>query len=290
LSHPVVVDAATNLLAYPATNGDLVFWRDGKEIARIGYHLLPDARLVVSDDGEVGAYARATDRYAHGVLGDALEGGALGIASVNEVTFYGGEIQVDAPAVLEGIAPLWADIDGDGVQELVSTVSNASSGAWLRVEGHNGGIIAESAPIGQGFRWRHQIAVAPTGIDGAPQVIEVQTPHIGGIVGYFDLRGDTLSLNNAQLGYTSHAINSANLDQAVVADFDGDGVPELVLTDQARTRLAAVVNSERGVQEVWSLPLGAALASNLSVVELPDGGVALGAVTEDGRLSVWVSG
>lgn len=97
-------------------------------------------------------------------------------------------------------------------------------------------------------------------------------------------------MNNAQLGYTSHAINSPNLDQAVVADFDGDGVPELVLTDQARTRLAAVVNSERGVQEVWSLPLAAALASNLSVVALPDGGVALGAASADGVLQVWVSG
>ncbi|MEO0563413.1 MAG: hypothetical protein AAF125_14990 [Chloroflexota bacterium] len=290
-SHPVPVDDDGTLI-YVADNGDLVLWRDDKVLTRITneIHQL-DLRPVVSRDGLIAVYAGATDqRYVHAIMGDELEGSSLMIYDIvddqlSEVARF------DLPGndIFEGISPFWADLDDDGTEEIVTTVANGQVGAWIRAYWLNGsGRIAESRSIGQGFRWRHQIAVGPFGVDGETQLVDVRTPHIGGMPEFFTLLGDELSVNNAQLGYTTHIIRSRNLDMGLAGDFDGDGQPELIATDQARQHVAAVINTDAGVQEAWRLPLDGQLSSNLAAAQTSDGVLALAAGTEDGKLRVWL--
>jgi hypothetical protein len=293
-SHPLVVNAIDNTLAYISTNGDLVLWRDGNILDRIALNLQPDARPVTYTDGDqtlIATYAEATNqRYVHAIMGDDLEGASLSVLTYadNQLTPIA---SVDLPGqdVFEGISPFFGDLNDDGAPEIITTVSNGQVGAWIRAYTLNGEIFAESDPIGQGFRWRHQIAVGPFGINGETQLVDVRTPHIGGMPEFFDLIGDTLSVSNAQLGYTSHIINSPNLDMALAGDFDGDNKPELVLTDQQHERIIGVINTGGGVQEVWQVPLDGTLTTNLAAIVLEDGTPLLAAGTDRAVLRVWRS-
>jgi len=288
LSTPVMLaDGGT---VYAAANGDLVLWRDGHELDRAALALQPDAVPVISDAGQVAVYAAASDtRYVHGIMGDDLEGSQLVVLSVTDSGFeIAAQVELPGADVFEGISPLWADVDDDGAAELVATVSNGDSGAWLRVYEANGDVLANSRVIGQGFRWRHQLAVAPFGINSETQIADVRTPHIGGMVEFLSLDGAALVVNNAQLGYTSHVIGSRNLDMGLAGDFDGSGKPELVITDQARQNVIGVENTLQGVAEVWRLPLDGTLTANFAAVRLPDGTFALAAGTDRASLRVWL--
>lgn len=292
LSAPVVINPVDRTLVYVATNGDLVLWRDGTELARQPLNIQLDGVPVVTLGGTVAVYTQATaDRYVHGIMGDDLEGAALAIVGTADDTLTL-TAQVDLPGedVFEGLSPLWADVDDDGEDEIVTTVSNGSAGAWVRAYEQNGDVLAESTAIGQGFRWRHQLAVAPFGIEGETQIVDVRTPHIGGMVEFFTLTGAALEVNNAQLGYTSHVIGSRNLDQGLAGDFNGNGTPELVVTDQAQQNVVGLENSLQGVAEVWRLPLtesGNTLSTNFAAVRRPDGTLALAAGANNNVLRVW---
>ena len=44
------------------------------------------------------------------------------------------------------------------------------------------------------------------------QLVEVLTPHIGGVVRFYEFTGTELSIISQLGGYTSHVIGSRNLD------------------------------------------------------------------------------
>lgn len=252
---------------------------------------LPDARLVVNDAGQVALYSGATDsRYVHNVLGDALEGAALSVVEVRDDSLeLVQQVELPGTEVFEGIAPFWADVNQDGSPDLVTTVSDFGVGAQLRVYNLDGSVLAQSDPIGQGNRWRHQLAFGAFGVDGALELVDVRTPHIGGIVEFFRLNGDRLEIVASTTGYTSHIIGSRNLDMAVAGDFNGDGQLEIVMPDQSRTRIAGLQRTADGVAEVWSLPLDGRAVTNLAAVALPDGRLVLAVGTDAGNVSAWVS-
>ena len=176
--------------------------------------VLPDARISVSGDGLVSVLAEATDRYPHGVLGDRLEAGRVVVVDPVAAVVVA-EGVVPAPSVIEGIAAPWVDADGDGVEELLVTVSNAEVGARLSVFDRNGEVVAKGPPIGRGNRWRNQLAVGSTGPNGEVEVVDVRVPHIGGVVEYFQIDGNELVLRAEHAGYTSHVYGSRNLDLAL---------------------------------------------------------------------------
>ena len=103
----------------------------------------------------------------------------------------------------------------------------------------DGSLLVESEPIGRGNRWRNQLGVAPTGPDGELEIIDVRTPHIGGIVTFLQLDDDRLVVAADTAPYTSHVVGSRNLDMGVLADVTGDGRVEVVILSQDRSRLVA---------------------------------------------------
>ncbi|MEL6891653.1 MAG: hypothetical protein AAFP84_08660 [Actinomycetota bacterium] len=230
---------------------------------------LPDSRVVTDELDRIAvALVDPTDRYPHGVLGDRLEAGAIGVTggldAFRETEF---SIVVDAPDVIEAVSPMLADVDDDGVVEIVVTVSNADDGARLVAFEVDGSVAAESEPIGQGNRWRNLLAVATTGPSGETEVIDVRTPHIGGTLQFFQLVDGRLERVATADGYSTHAIGSRNLDSGIVTDADGDGRLDVVLPTQDRSELHAIARTDEsptGTEIVGMLPFDAPISTNVA--------------------------
>lgn len=276
-------------------NGDVAIWRNNIELARLPLNALRDARPVVSKTGLVAVYVGATNqRYVHGILGDNYEGSGLAVIKLT-ATQFGVLTRSDLQGedVFEGISPFWADVNGDGTEDLVTTVSNSTVGSWIRVYLFDGTqFIGEvnSDPLGADSRWIQQLAFAPFGPNGENEIVAVKTPEINGAVQFLRYNAEANKLDTvAELeGYTAHMIGSINVDMAVAGDFNGDGQPEIVLPSQDRTRIAGLQHTAEGVREMWSLPVNGRIITNLSAVTLTDNSLALAYGTDDGRLRVWL--
>lgn len=251
---------------------------------RIELNALTDGRLTLSPDRRLGILVDPTDRYDHGVVGDRFEASGVSFVSLDSQEVVS-ELILESD-VFEGMVGMFADLDGDGIDEYIMTVSNAETGARLVVLDDTAQLVAESDPIGQGGRWRHQIAAAPFGPNGEVELVDVRTPHIGGVVEYFAMRNGRLELVASIEGYSSHSIGSRNLDMAVAFDVDGDGQVELVVPNEPKDELAVLARVGDTVEVVMTLPLGGVLATNLMAVEVA-GQVVLAAGTADGRLLIW---
>ena len=73
----------------------------------------------------------------------------------------------------------------------------------------------------------------------------------------------------------------------MTGDFDGDGNVELLVPSRDQKTLLALRRVGNTVEEVWELPLGARLATNLTTVESQNGVITLGTVTEYAALLIW---
>jgi hypothetical protein len=232
-----------------------------------------------------------TTRYAHGVLGDGLEAAGITLVETTPTSRVVGTIEIPAPRVVEGISPIWVDWTGDGQREIIVTLADAENGAQIVLYDEEGTQLAAGPAIGRGARWRHQLAVAPFGPAGEVELVAVLTPHIGGVVEFYQWREDELTIVARQPGYTSHVIGTRNLDMAAAADFDGDGQIELLLPDQARRTLGAIVrttgNGDSGARLAWTLPVDGLVVTNLAAVAQENGQLAVGVGRADGVLRIW---
>lgn len=272
-----------------ASNGDLVLTQNGVEIVRQTIDAIPDARIVVNENGLGAVYSGASGRYAHAVVGDDVEGTVLTIFATDTLEIQA-EVILPNNDVFEGISSFWADIDEDGeANELVVTVSNTNDGGQIRVYRTNGELLAQGPAIGQGYRWRHQLAFGAFGANGENEIVSVLTPHIGGWVEYYRYQDGQLEIVTSRSGYTSHMIGSANLDMAVAGDFNGDGQLEMVVTDQSRQTISGLQRTAAGVDVVWTLDLNGQLITNMAALTLVDGTLALAIGTTHNELMIWYS-
>lgn len=300
-THPLVVDDAGTLAVIGADGRLLLVAPDetvdilaDRPISPGGISLLPDSRLIwIADDTLLGL-TMPTNAYPHGALGDGLEaGGALVINLTNSqrdagLGFGGGS---GGTIVSEMITPMAADLNGDGANEALFTVTDATFGARVRVVpyGDEGFTPPVDGPaIGTGFRWRHQIAVAPFGPNGEMELAVIRTPHIGGIAEFYQFDGETVEIVATLGGYTSHSFGSRNLDRAAAGDFDGDGRVELLVEAFDTYELVAIRRSADGAEEAWRISPGGSPRTNLAGVTLPDGRMMLGVGRGDGILRVWL--
>lgn len=251
----------------------------GGENADVG--AIPDAR-VVSAAGRLYVLAGRTTAYAHGVLGDEVEAEAVAVVDPTR-----GVVADLAPpsGIIEGIAPIVADVDGDGEREVVVTASDSRDGARLVALPESGAAAMTGPGVGSGFRWRHQLAVAPFGPAGETEIAAVRTPHIGGTAEFYRARDGELRLVASRRGYSTHTIGSRNLDTAVAGDLDSDGRVELLVPDDPQRDLAGLRRGRDSVEEAWRVSLGGRLTSNVCAVAGAEGVVV--AAGRAGALRVW---
>ncbi len=277
LTHPVPVSYDPLRLVFIERGGDLVLWENGVEVDRLAANALPDGRLLVDENGRVLFLSDPTERYNHGVLGDEYEAGSITLLGTDPDFGPINRIEIPSPGVMEGLAPIWVDLDGDGTREILVTVSDADQGARLVLYSEMGEILAQGPAAGQGFRWRHQLAAVP--LDGGPElaVFDILRPHLDGLFEAYHWRGDFLTVMDYIPGYSSHNLGSRNLDQTLSGDLDGDGLLEVVVPNQDGTSLSGLFYRGGVMGAAWTLELRGKLTSNLAGAALPDGSLAWGA-------------
>ncbi len=267
-----------NLQRLTVLEPDGTLWRPNLKV-------LPDTRVVQVSPEKVLVLAEPTDRFPHSALGDNLEATSVVVVTVgvNEVE----TIYRSGDDVIESIAPLLADVDGDGVDDVVLIVSNDSE-AWLVVvSSTGGGVVAISDPVDRLLGWRHLIAVGPLGPTGQTEIAEVLYPDAQGSVRFLSLSGGKLGVVATRTGYRSHEFGARNLEQAVAADIDRDNYVELIVPTLDRQHIAGVRHGPDGAVDMWSRPLGGTLASNIALLTRPDGTMSVAVATLEGSLRIW---
>lgn len=230
---------------------------------------LPDGGTA-SGKGDIAAawYVAPTTRYAHAVLGDAIEAGGLAVRTADGATVT---LALPEDAVFEDITPRLADLDGDGRTEVVTLMATRTGGGALALYGLRDTmvgttvqLVARIPPIGRPNRWLNVAGIADFTGDGRKDVALVKTPHIGGTLELWRFDGEALRLAASSFGFSNHAIGSRALDLSVVADMTGDGIADLILPDATRRALVAVTYTDGAWVEVARLEAPGGIDGNLS--------------------------
>lgn len=285
LTNPVLFNSGRDL-AYIDTSGNLII-EQGDTVTTLPINAQPDARILHDEQGRLLINSDPTDQYAHGIMGDRLEAKTLTLVATQPEPSVIRKIPITDGWVMESIAPIWADFDGDGNREIVVTRANAAQGAQIVLLDELGNLLAEGPAIGNGNRWRHQLALAPFAPDGMLELVEVRTPHIGGPTRFYQWEGGDLTAVTHTTGYTSHPIGSRNLDMAVAGHFDSSGNITLIVPTQVRDALGGIQHTANGAEVVWQLPLTGWLMTNIAAPALPDGTLALGVGLDNETLRIW---
>lgn len=189
-----------------------------------------------------------TTRYAHGVLGDAVEAGTLAVQIAPGPECRVDRITLPRTEVFEDIAPRLADLDGDGRAEVIVVHSHRDLGARLAVYAlaRDGGalrLVAATPHIGQRNRWLAPVAAADLDGDGTAEIAYIDRPHLARTLRVwriaFDDRGAaTLTEIAALPGLTNHRIGEDFLTGGLR---DCGSGPEMLTANTDWSRVMATV-------------------------------------------------
>ena len=294
LTHSVPVSPNAREDLFGAESSGRVFeeTRDGDAIATRDSEItaLPDARFVRGAGGTLAFLSDPTESYDHGVLGDAVEADSMTLLRPGEEeNLEAGTIFPASGGVFEQISPLWFEVPGVNRDLLAVTESTPERATRVSVYGLDGSLLAAGPFIGEPMKWRHLLAAGPFGPNGEIELVDTRTPHLGGTIEFYrpDFDNGSLDIVATQPGYTSHRINSRNLDTARAGDLDGDGRWELLVPNDAYTELGAIRHEEAGGAVAWTLPADGTIVTNLASATNPDGRAQIAAGREDGVLRIW---
>ena len=178
-------------------------------------------------------YISPTGRYAHGILGDALEWGGLQVSLAD-----GNARRFTLPRdhVFEDIAPRLVDVTGDGAPEVLVIETDVNRGAALAIYGPEGK-IAETPHIGQSNRWLAPIGAADLDGDGAVEIAYVDRPHLARVLRVWRFADGDLSEVAQMPGLTNHRIGESFISGRLR---DCGAGPEMVLADADWQRVVGV--------------------------------------------------
>lgn len=249
-------------------NGDLQI-KIGDQTRILEIDALPDSQIIQDERQRLLILSEPTEQYQHGILGDTLEASSVTIVQLSDQPAVISEFSVPRDWVIESIRPIWSDWDGDGEREIVLTLSNSTSGSKLVLYDESGNTLAETLPIGKGFRWRHALDIGPFGDKGEMLLVDVQTPHIGGVVSFYswDKENKSLKTEATLPGYSTHDIGSRTMQMyALVIDEQNEQVL-LILPNQSKTELVALRLVAGLIHEEWRISLGGKLSGNLELID-----------------------
>ncbi len=180
-------------------------------------------------------YAEPTTRYAHGVLGDAIEYGAL-ILRTDQTDGPRLTMRLAQDRVFEDIAPRLIDVDGDGDREVIVVESQANTGAQLAIYDESGKIAA-TPHIGTRNRWLAPIGAADLDGDGHIEIAYIDRPHLAKTLRVWRFQDGKLAAVGNLAGVTNHRIGEDYISGGIRIC---DDVPEMIVATANWTRLNAV--------------------------------------------------
>ncbi len=187
-------------------------------------------------------YGEPTTRYDHGILGDAVEWGAL-ILTVDMCIGCDGTvirdftIRLPENRVFEDIAPRLVEIDGDGPSREVMVVeTDLDRGARLAIYTESG-LLAATPFIGTAYRWLAPLGAADLDGDGLIEIAWIDRPHLTRTLRIWRYDPETgLTPVADQPGLTNHRIGQDFISGGIRTC---GGPPEIITADADWTRLIA---------------------------------------------------
>lgn len=248
-------------------NGDLQLTTDSQTTI-LEINALPDSHIIQDEQQRLLILSDPSNRYQHGILGDVLEATSVTIVQLSDQPAIISKFSVPVDWVIESILPIWSDWDENGEREIVLTLSNATHGAKLVLYDEGGNFLAESLPIGKGYRWRHALDIAPFGDNGQILLVDVQTPHIGGIVGFYnwDKENKVLKTEASISGYSTHDIGSRAMQMYALMTDEQNKQVLLIVPSQSKKELIALRFISGDIHEEWRIPLDGKLSGNLELI------------------------
>ncbi len=182
------------------------------------YIQMPEEAITINPDSSVWAqYALPTDRYAHGILGDRIEAGALVVAANGQII----DVILDQTYVYEDVRPRLYDVDGDDIPEVITIRTHVDLGAGIIIYKIENNALVEYAQvkeIGLRNRWLNIVSINDLDNDGIIELSWIETPHIGGTLKVAKMSmGDIEPLAEAS-EYSNHAIGEINLCLSALTD------------------------------------------------------------------------
>lgn len=163
-------------------------------------------------------YAQPTTRYAHGVLGDAVEAGELVVDNTVSPNPCGDRIVLPRDRVFEDVAPRLVDLDGDDYPEIIVVESQQNQGAQLAVYGYVPGVYdrlvkrAATPHIGTRNRWLAPIgAGADLDGDGYVELAYIDRPHLAKTLRVWRFKDGALEPVADLAGLTNHRIGEEDI-------------------------------------------------------------------------------
>ncbi len=208
-------------------------------------------------------YTLPTKRYAHGALGDSIEGGGLAVR-------IGGkrhDIALPKNQVFEDITPRITDLNRDGIADIVTIRSTLSGGGAIAVYTLKKGKIVELAatrPIGTANRWLNIAGIADFTGDGRPDIVSVVKPHIQGTLELHQFQGGKLRRTASTGGLSNHVYKSTELRLSAVADVNQDKIADIILPGFGQQNLVAF-SFRGGLKKIFDVPLASPLNSPIGV-------------------------
>jgi len=177
-------------------------------------------------------YAEPTDRYGHRVLGAGGEWAAMELTLDDGTTR---RVTLPDSLVFEDIAPLLADLDGDGAPEVIVVESSLRAGARLAIHGPDGRIAA-TPHIGTRNRWLAPVGAADLDGDGHMEIAYIDRPHLAQMLRVWRFRDGALAHVANARGLTNHKIGWDFIPGGI--RHCGDG-PEMITALSGWSQIAA---------------------------------------------------
>ena len=192
-------------------------------------------------------FTEPTARYAHGVLGDDIEYGALEIKTSNAATgtlsdqptnkYSTITIKLPPDRVFEDLEPRLVDVDLDGTDEVIVVESSVHEGAQLAIYDSRGEKIAATPHIGTRFRWLAPIGAADMDSDGSVEIAYIDRPHLAKTLRIWRFADGTLTEIASLPNLTNHRIGEDFISGGLR---NCNGTPELILANATWTRIISV--------------------------------------------------
>ena len=200
--------------------------------------LLPLAHVAAAQTITSAAYTDPTTRYAHGILGDAIEHGALVIKLSNAKTVT---ITLPQSDVFEDTAPRLLDVDADGSPEVVVVQSNARLGAKLTIYDETG-LVAATPNIGRSNRWLAPLGAADLDGDGLIELAYIDRPHLAKTLMIWRFESGELRFVSELAGYTNHRIGERDIAGGIRTC---NGMPEMIVARADWSEMAAITFDDK---------------------------------------------